>query len=247
MNSGKPGKVKSKRRPVTVIAAAVMFVLSACAGTPKATIVYFEEQEGSGQTYRTRMIVSERYLRLDDADDAGDFVLFDRKQRVIYSTNSLDRRTLVIRWKVVLLKPPASLKRRQQRIEEKIPPIGDRPVAHHRLQANGEVCYDLYAVAGLLPDVVQAMREYHRTLATVHADLLPAAPLQTSPCEQVANVYFPDWYLQYGFPIQARDYLGRGRQLADYRTAQPVAGALFRLPEGYRQFTMEQARSGTLP
>jgi hypothetical protein len=236
----------SRFRIAAVLAA--LLTLTACSRGYQATIVYFNEQEGAQEPYRTRMIVTPRYMRLDDDDDEGDFVLFDRNKRVIYSTNAMDQRTLVIRWKETGLSTPANLKNRNEKLDEKVPPVGNNEVRRYRLYTNGEVCYDLYAARSLLPNVVKAMAEFQQTLAVEHAAFMLATTLQTSsPCDQMSNVYQPARFLKYGFPIHARDYLGRIRQLADYKTDQTVSRDLFKLPAGYEQFTTEQMRSGALP
>ncbi len=223
-------------------------VLTACSGGDKATIVYFDEQEGEGEPYRTRMIVTPRYMRLDDNEDKGDFVLFDRKKRVIYSTSAMDKRTLVIKWKDTGLTMPAKLKNRDEKLDEKLPPIGDKEVVRYRLHTNKTVCYDLYAAKELLPNAVKAMTEFQQTLAVEHAVFLLATSLQpTSACDQVGNVYQPARFLKYGFPVYARDYLGRTRQLVDYKTGQSISKELFKLPADYQQFTTEEMRSGTMP
>jgi hypothetical protein len=223
-------------------------MLSACSPAQEATIVYFDEQEGSNEPYRTRMIVTPAYIRFDDNDDKGDFVLYDRKQRVIYSTNSMDQRTLVIRWKDNRPVMPKKIKNRDERLKETVPSVDGRAVSHYRLHTNDSLCYDLYAAEGLLPDAVAAMAEFAQTLSVEHAAFLQTVP-QTgaSPCDQVNNVYRPARYLKFGFPIHARDYLGRSRLLADYKTGEKVAAELFELPEDYQQFTTEEIRSNTLP
>lgn len=226
---------------------ATALALSACTPTGDATIIYFDEQEGSGEPYRTRTIVTPAYVRLDDDDDKSDFVLYDRKQRVIYSTNSLDKRTLVIKWKDHGLSLPKKFKNRDEKLKETVPSISGSEVSHYRLYTNDSMCYDIYAAEGLLPEVVEALDEFQQTLATEHAAFLQVASLQaTSPCDQVNNVYRPARYLKYGFPVHARDYLGRSRQLADFKTGQAVSPELFELPTEYRQFTTEEIRASGL-
>jgi len=222
-------------------------LLSACSRTHDATIVYFDEQEGSNEPYRTRMIVTSAYVRFDDNDDEGDFVLYDRKQRVIYSTNSMDKRTLVIRWKDNMLTTPKKISNRDEKLNESVPSVGGHVVSHYRLLTNDSLCYDLYAAEGLLPDAVLAMTEFAHTLSVEHAAFLKAAPQSgVSPCDAMNNVYRPARYLKFGFPVHARDYLGRSRQLADYQTGQKVSVKLFELPKEFHQFTTEEIRGEIL-
>ena len=83
-----------------------------------ATVVHFQEKEASTDAYHTRMIVTPEYLRFDDGKGSTDFILFDRKKRIIYSTSSMDKHTLVIKWRKVSRKMPDSLKNRVEKRSE---------------------------------------------------------------------------------------------------------------------------------
>ena len=150
----------SRLTGIVLLVLASVVALFACTPSGNATIVYFDEQEGSGEPYRTRMIVTPRYIRFDDDNDQGDFVLYDREQRIIYSTNSMDQRTLVIRWEDPMLEAPKKAKNRAEELDENAPAIGGYPVKHYRIFTNDELCYDLYAALGLMPDAVKAMTEF---------------------------------------------------------------------------------------
>jgi len=44
------------------------------------TEVIYHDQDPGSEPYVTRILVNERFMRLDDGQDGGDFVLFDRKK-----------------------------------------------------------------------------------------------------------------------------------------------------------------------
>lgn len=234
-----------------VVKAVIGFVLILAATLPvtgsaggNATVIHFEEQEVDSEKYRSRLIVTPEYMRLDDGEGSTDFVLFDRKKRVIYSTNSMDKHTLVIKWRKMSLTMPESLKNRIETVKELVPSIASQPVTHLRLYTNNKQCYDLFAAKGLLPKVVKAMIEFQETLAVEHADFMRDAPLQTaSDCDRVNNVFNPARYLRFGFPVHARDYLGRSRQMVDYKTGEKVDKKLFVLPEGFKQYSTQDMRA----
>ncbi len=210
-----------------------------------ATIIYFTEQETGTEPYRTRMLVTPNYLRIDDGVDDDGFVLFDRRQQTIYSANPDNRRTLVIKMQPVNYRPSFALRHRISRDKETYPKVSDRPVSHYRLFTNDKKCQEVFAAQGLLPDAVAAMREYYQVLATEHAQLARNTPpdLQNA-CDLASNVVLPTRYLQFGFPVMLIDSNGRVRQLQDYKTKQPVAPALFTLPAGYLLFTTQSLRNG---
>lgn len=217
---------------------------AACSSGGNATVIYFEEQEAGSEKYRSRVIVTPEYLRIDDGEGSVDFVLLDRKKRVIYSTNSLDKRTLVIKWRKLSLTMPEALKNRVETLKDSVPPVANQPVTHLRLYTNNKQCYDLFAAKGLLSKVVKAMIEFQETLSIEHADFMLAMPLQTaSDCDRVNNVFDPARYLKFGFPVFASDYLGRSRQLVDYKIGEKVDGNLFNLPEGFEQYSVQDIRA----
>lgn len=216
----------------------------ACTPGGNAIVIHFEEQESGSEKYRSRVIITPAYMRLDDGEEAVDFILFDRNKRVIYSTNSLDKRTLVIKWHKSTLTMPDALKSRVETVKDSVPPIGDKPVTHYRLYTNGKQCYELFAAKDLLPGAVKAMTEFQETLAVEHSNFMLAMPLQTaSVCDRVNNVFDPARYLKFGFPVYASDYLGRSRQMVDYKTDAKIDKKLFKLPEGFEQYSAQDMRA----
>ncbi len=209
-----------------------------------ATVVHFQEKEAGTEQYHSRMIVTPEYIRFDDGKGSTDFVLFDRKKRIIYSTSSMDKHTLVIKWRKLSLKMPASLKNRVEIVKDSVPSIGNKPVTHYRLYTNEKQCYDLFVAKGLLPGVVKAMIEFQETLSVEHADFFDYAPLQTaSDCDRVNNVFDPARFLRFGFPVQANDYLGRSRQMVDYKFNKKVDNKLFVLPKEYKEYSTKDMRA----
>ncbi len=224
----------------------LILVTTSAAGSTggNATVVHFEEKEAGTEKYHTRMIVTPDYMRFDDGKASTDFVLFDRKKRVIYSTSSMDKHTLVIKWRKLSLNMPSSFKNRVEILKDSVPAIGNKPVTHYRLYTNEKQCYDLYVAKGLLPEAVKAMVEFQETLAVEHADFFDYAPLQTaSDCDRVNNVYDPTRYLKFGFPVRANDYLGRSRQLLNFKSDEKVDKKLFILPKDYKQYGTKDMRA----
>jgi len=209
-----------------------------------ATLVHFQEKEAGTDAYHTRMIVTPEYIRFDDGKGSTDFILFDRKKRIIYSTSSMDKHTLVIKWRKVSLKMPDSLKNRVEKLKDSVPPVGNKPVTHYRLYTNKKQCYDLYAAEGLLPGAVKAMVEFQETLAVEQADFNDYVPLQTaSDCDRVNNIFDPARYLKFGFPVRANDYLGRSRLLVNYKSDAKVDKKLFILPKDYKEYSTKDMRA----
>jgi len=220
---------------------AAILLMSSTAAAGRGSIVYYQESESGIEPYATRLIVTADFLRFDDGVDGNDFLLFDRKQEKIYTTNSTDKRILVIHGKQAKLPAAPRWTHRVETDDEQVPAIGAAAVKHLLLTTNNVVCYDLYAAQGLLPDVVKALGEYRRALAVQQAEILSFSKgIERSPCELSNNIYLPDRHLQHGFPVRIRDMDGRAKLLVNYRENAELNEQLFILPKGYKEFTVTE-------
>lgn len=212
--------------------------------TTPATVIYFVEHEpASGEPFRTRMIVTAGFVRMDGGANSQDFLLFDRANGTIYSVSSEDRQILVMPPRPVAIKPPAKFTQRVVTDTAVFPSVGGRKVTHYELLTNEKRCYDLYAAAGLLPDVVAALRQYREALAGQQAVTLAVTPPEfQSPCDLANNIFLPSRYLDYGFPVRAKDMTGRTNELMDYKPNFRATAAMLRLPSDYKRLTLEDLR-----
>lgn len=234
---------------VVLLATAGLGACTHAAGPEKGTALYFVEQEEGSEAGRTRMLITREYLRIDDGVDAGDFLLFRRADKTIYSVNTADGIVLVIAHQKV--GPAAALltHKVQRQDQEAIPDVAGRKVAHYRLLTNGQLCYDLYAVEGLLPDAVAALVEYRESLAGEQAAALAFTPKDMqSPCDLANNVYLPARHLAHGFPVRLTETTWnpvrtRTTELLDYKTGLAIDPALFAVPESYRRLTIQELRA----
>jgi hypothetical protein len=208
-----------------------------------AAVLYFVEHEPGVEPFRTRMIVTAGFLRMDEGQDSQDFLLFDRADGSIYSVSSADKQVLVIRPRPVELKPPTQFIHRVVTDAATFPAIEGRKVTHYELLTNDKRCYDLYAAEDLLPGAVVALREYRLILAGQQA--LTAAvtpPKMQSPCDLANNVFLPTRHLEYGFPVRLADMTGRTMELVDFKTDFRATADMLKLPEEYKRLTLEELR-----
>jgi hypothetical protein len=228
-----------------LIACCFLTALLSCTepSTP-AAVLYFVEHEPGVEPYRTRMIVTAGFLRMDAGQDSQDFLLFDRADGSIYSVSSAEKQVLVIRPRPVELKPPAKFTHRVVTDAAAFPAIEGRKVTHYELLTNEKRCYDLYAAEGLLPGAVVALREYHLILAGQQALTAAATPPEMqSVCDLANNVFLPMRHLEYGFPVRLVDMTGRSMELVDYKTDFRATAEIFRLPAEYKRLTLEELRA----
>lgn len=226
----------------------MVLVLASCtAQAPKkATVLYFKEWEpGMSEAVNTRMIITADFLRMDDGNDDHDFLLFDRKEAVIYNISSADRTIVVIRKGETPATPDQKPDYKASKLNEKLPGVGGREVVHYQYRIGDVVCLDVYAAADLLPQAVSAFREYRNVLATEHAAVLNNIPPEMrSACDTAVNIYNPVDHLSRGFPVRESDATGRARELVDFRIGEAVKPGWWKLPEAYKRYSPSQLRSG---
>lgn len=228
-----------------LIAALLGAQLAACGDAGKATALYYAEQDEGGKPYRTRMIVTPRWLRIDDGPESRDFLLFDRRERTIYNLSAADSSILVLPPLVVGISSPLALQNRTEKDTVEFPSVGGRPVTHYRLHTNGKLCYDLYAAAELLPEAAQALREYRQALAGQHALPVPSMPKELlAGCDLANNIFAPARHLDHGLPVRLTEVGVRTSELVDYQQNFEAAPGLFELPAHYKRTTIEELRGG---
>lgn len=220
-----------------------LWLMCGVAWAQDATMVMYQVMEEGFEPYSSRLIVTPRHLRMDDGDADSSFVLFDRRQNIIYSVTHTDRTVLEIHARPVDIEAPIPLSRTHTRVvtDEPLPAIAGNTPQHYRLSVNGELCYEVVAVDGLMPDVVAALKAFRSVLAGENARILTDVPADMQdPCDLALNTYAPHWSLQFGLPIQEYDTQGKGQLLLDYSSEYPAEAGLFKLPKGYQHFSLSR-------
>jgi hypothetical protein len=228
------------KRIIGTIAVALLSI-PACVSAVEGSLLIYQQQELGIEPYNARIMVTKDFLRMDDGADEGDYLLFDRKQRLISSVTHDDATVFEISPRQVKQRPPMKLRRRSREIKMENPPlVGEQKPHHHLLTVNDKACYNVIAVKGLLKDVRQVLVDFRQTLSGEHAKLLPRLPAdQQDPCDLARNIFHPGWQLEFGLPIQEWDEQGRGQTLVDYKENTHLNNKLFTLPQGYRHYTTD--------
>lgn len=221
------------------------------ADTIDATVLLFSEQgaeHGAEQeSYQTRMLISEDFLRIDDGAGADGYVLFDRQNNIIYNINNDTKTVMTVELIPDEVKPPFDL----DLVAEKItlpagaPEINGIKPQHYRLSTNQEHCLDVIAVNGMLESAVNAMQAYNRVLASNNAITLDATPLELqTPCMLSMNIFYVNQNLRYGFPVQEWDKYGKRRSLISYKQNEKLESSLFNLANRFQHFSIKDFREG---
>lgn len=223
----------------------LLLLIAGCTDKPTgATFLSFSESSPDGTSYPVRMLINERFLRIEDGDVRDGFILFDRVTRTVYSVSHVDKTTLVLRAQAIKLDAPKTFVHKVERDAEKLPDVGGKTVSHRRLFTNGELCFDVYAADGLLPEALAALREYHRSLAGEQAAMQTSVPAGfQSACDLAEFVFLPARHLEFGFPVRQSNRAGVTRQLVDFKVGVPVEKGLFDVPAEYKQITPSEVRN----
>lgn len=214
-----------------------------CSGAQAATqhsaLLVYRVWEPGLDPYISRILVTPQFLRMDEGEGAMDYTLYDRQQKIIYNISSEDRTALVMNPPPMALKQPGSLTL-EQRIssDAQAPKVAGLAPQNVSLLANGQVCRELVAVPGLMPEAVAAMRDFQQVLARVQAATLDAIPkdMQT-PCDLADNVFAPLRALDHGLPIQEHSPT-HSRSLVDFVADHPVDDSVFSIPKDYDRAPM---------
>ncbi len=207
----------------------------------RATVLQFEEQEQGVEPYPLRMIITQTHLRMDDGEGAKSYLLFDRQKQTIYNVNADDKTVLLIERQK--LSPPTEGKTALEITAgdtSDMPALGAKKPVHKTLSTAGKRCYDVVAIPGLMPDVVEAMREYLLTLSSQQIENLDKTPVaMRDPCMLTNLIYHPISHLDFGFPLREWDYRGFVRELVDFGE-EMVSSKLFKVTDGYRKMTLDR-------
>lgn len=215
-------------------------LLLMCAGAQAAEMIElrYQDSEDGLPAYQTRILVTDRYLRMDGGADASDFVLFDRKIGKLVNVVREQQTIIALPNKRLPGKPSLPY-----RVERKVLPVQAGTVRVQVL-ADGKLCSETVAVPRLYPGAARAMAEYKAAMAyTQWLTYRNTPPELRQNCDLAHHVWQTDMALSQGLPIEERDYSGRLRHYLSGETRR-LEPALFELPKGYESFTLPDAGEG---
>lgn len=206
----------------------------------KGVMLKYMVSEPGLEPHPSRIIVTPEFMRMDDGAPGGDYLLFDRKKKLISSVTQEDGTVLEIPLREVTQSPPIPLKRDHTlELDTKAPEIGGKQPHQLRLLVNDKPCYDAVVVPGLLEDTVQALRDFNRVLAGEQGKVLGELPGDViEGCDLALHTFYPEWTLESGLAIQEWDAsLRQGHLLVDIDQEFVIEPGLFELPANYRHYS----------
>lgn len=206
----------------------------------KGWVLLFDEKRKHEPESKVRMLVTKDFLRIDDGKDDDDYLLYDRKNDLIYNVVVEDETILTLSEKAQTNKDHKKLVWRveQEQSRAVMSRAGQAKSEFRRYLVNEKQCRSVVSVADLLPEALQALREYRRALSR---ELSKGLQYQDSDdiCYLAMNVLEPDRHLKHGFPVREWDENGYQRFLEDYKVGILMPKRLFSLPKHYNRYAIE--------
>ena len=211
---------------------------------------YIEREPGTDE-YEVTMLISARYIRIDEEGESSGFIVYDDKDKVIYSVSHHDHSVLVIKQHVfstagLPVKPTIEYL-----------PLADAPmvsgknVFNYRVyinennskgeseNENEETCIEVQLVENLLPEVRAILQNYQKVISGQQVKMADnkITDRQTA-CYYIDQIYNTGDYFEKGLPVQEWHSNERSKILTGYSKVS-VAADKFTIPQDYRQFSID--------
>ncbi len=221
-------------------------LMTGCQKETQTHYILYVEQEAGIEPFQTRILVNEEFIRFDDGNGTNDFVLLNRDEQRIYSVNHGMRSVMILEPKKFEAESPFELIHSVKVMGDmkEAPEINGIKPVHYQFSTNKQVCVDVITVDGLMPEAVEAYREFQMILASDSANTINNLPADLQePCTIALSTFAPVRHLQYGFPVQEWKP-GYSRSLMDYKIDFEPAPDAFLVPDDYFMYTVQQFREG---
>lgn len=200
------------------------------------------EREPGVDDYEVTMLVSDRYVRVDEVGENSGYIIYDDEQRKIFSVSHFDKSVLVIN-EYPFTEKDSPVKSEVEYLElADAPSVSGKTIYNYRVftgkKENEETCAELQIVEGLLPGVAELLRNYQVVVSGQQVRMTDNVVNDIqSPCYFVDQIYNTGAYYEKGLPIQEWHSNERSKILTTYKKVK-VATEKFSFPEDYRQFSV---------
>lgn len=221
--------------------ALLCFYAAAAPAGVEGTVLWYLQHGAGVEPYQVRYIVTPDYLRSDEGNDEGGFLLFKRTSRQIYNVVPEDESILHIDGKGVVPVAPQHLALEIRRsVDEQAPRIDDRAPVNITLSAGGELCYSAVVVPGFLRMASAAFRDFAQALSVQQQRTLDHTPEEyRTPCFLARYIHAPDFFMGEGVAIAEQDGKGYRSELLRYETGIDLDASLFELPAGLQLYQVQ--------
>jgi len=206
-------------------------------------LTYIEREPGTDE-YEVTMLVSDRFIRVEESGEESGFIVYDDEDKTIFSVSHHDKSVLVIKEHVFTI-DSSPVKPIVEYLElADAPMVSGKSMFNYRVfvktekEGEEETCIEVQLVEGLMPEVGQILQNYQKVVSGQQVKMVKneITEMQTA-CFFVDQIYNSgDYYLK-GLPVQEWHSNERSKILTDYKKMS-VDSKKFKLPEDYRQFSI---------
>lgn len=206
-------------------------------------LLYIEREAGLDE-YEVTMLVSDRYLRIDETGEESGFIIYDDKDKVIYSVSHQDKSVLVIKeHKFSEKNSPVKSSVEYLQLAD-APTVSGNVIYNYRVFTgegdNEETCTEIQLVENILPKVRKILRNYQKVVSGQQVKMTDNKITDTqTACFYVDQIYNTAAYYEKGMPIQEWHSNERFKVLSTYKKIT-INKDKFTIPEKYRQFTIDK-------
>ena len=244
-----------------IILLSVLLVLSAgvSAQTKKDgeevyKLSYIEREPGTDE-YEVTMLISTRYIRIDEEGESSGFIVYDDKDKIIYSVSHHDKSVLVIKEHVFSTDDLPVKPTIEYLPLADAPMVSGKNVFNYRVYVNEnnskgeseneneneneETCIEVQLVENLLPEVRAILQNYQKVISGQQVKMVDnkITDIQTD-CYYIDQVYNTGAYFEKGLPIQEWHSNERSKILTGYKKVS-LDSNKFKIPQDYRQFSID--------
>ena len=203
---------------------------------------YIEREAGTDE-YEVTMLVSDRYIRIDETNEDSGYIIYDDRDKVIYSVSHHDDSVLVIE------NYPFSMKDSPVKVNIEYLQLADAPnvsgesIFNYRVfidgnDEEGETCTELQIVENILPKVRFILQNYQKVVSGQQVRMVDNKITEMQDaCFYVDQIYNAGDYYKKGLPVQEWHSNERSRLLTSYKKIT-VEEKIFSIPQKYRKFSI---------
>ncbi|MEQ1667865.1 MAG: hypothetical protein ABL868_05365, partial [Sulfuriferula sp.] len=197
----------------------------------------YQDSDAGTAAYRTRILVTPEYLRMDAGVDDDNFALLNRVTGQLYNVMRDERKA----YRYDTQQPKVSLPK-PWKITQHVTQI-NASTRHFDWSVNGKACGQITATSKLQPDTVIAMQQYWRALAANQWQTWQHTPADIrDECELARYVVAIPYLFQHGLPLTDISHDGRSRTYQS-DSVVPLRSELFVVPAAYTVVKIENAQS----
>jgi len=173
---------------------------------------YLEREPGIDE-YEVTMLISARYIRVDEEGESSGFIIYDDKDKVIYSVSHHDESVLVIKEHVFTTDNLPVKPTIEYLPLADAPMVSGKAVFNYRVyikESNSkaeneseETCIEVQLVENLLPEVRTILQNYQKVVSGQQVKMSDnkITEMQTA-CYYIDQIYNTGAYFEKGLPIQ---------------------------------------------